>query len=254
MIFLKQLMVTFIIYMSPLMNDQIFSMTDHDVQPKTIGTYEEDITGDGMKERIKLKGYLLTTDSDYYRKVWAEISNPNGREWKINYEGGYNPRLEFLSLTNNDATNILYQTATKSNSDAYQYSLHTMQNLELKKTALPQQDHIIGNYKDSFIIELSLEPDEKPIIIDISHQAKEYIAEGVYDEKGRVLHSTSVHIEDISLFEPILRSDRNGYALKSYQHVKGRSDEDELGTIETIWTYENSAWTILKTKYVFPQQ
>lgn len=254
MIALKHFIFATIVYMLPLMNQSYFvSVDDHNIHPVTIATYEEDITGDGTKEKIALKGHLLAKDSDYYRDVWAEISSQYGEKWKVHYKGGYNPRLQFINLTNDDVKNIYYQAANHPNGGSYHYSLHVLKNNAIHDIQLPEQDHVIGNYKDNFRIEISLAHDENPIIIDMSSQAEDYIDQGIYDEEGTLLHSTSVHIQEVLLFEPILQSPSTGYALKSYQHIKGSSDKDEIGTIETLWYYENDTWSIIKTKCVTTQ-
>lgn len=249
---LKHFISTLLISILPLTSnaDEMMSIEDNNINPIIIATYEEDVTGDGLKEIIELKGHLLSEDGQYYRDVWAEISNEHGDQWKIHYRPGYNPRLQFLNLTNNDLNDIYYQVANTPNKASYDYDLHTLTSFDPVAIRLPKQNYLSGVYKDEFIIEITLDPNEKPIHIDISNQANRYINEGIYDKSGRLLQSASAHIEDILLFEPVFYSESKGYALKSYQHIRDTLDKDEIGTIETLWYYENDTWTILNTECI----
>src|SRR5699024_12014081 len=52
-------------------------------EPIVIATHEEDITGDGIKETVELKGVLLSEDSGFFHQVWADITSEHDKEWKI---------------------------------------------------------------------------------------------------------------------------------------------------------------------------
>ncbi len=44
-------------------------------------------------------------------------------------------------------------------------------------------------------------------------------------------------------------SDSQGYGLKSSQEIYGTNKDDSLGTIETLWYFEDEKWIILQTKW-----
>src|SRR5699024_2080940 len=84
-----------------------------------IEEYEEDITGDRIKETIKLYGIYLSSDSDFYRDIYAVIETKNNQKWEINYIGGYDPKLEFIDVAQNGINDILFQSATGRSNELY---------------------------------------------------------------------------------------------------------------------------------------
>src|SRR5699024_2745768 len=73
-----------------------------------INSYEEDVTGDGFKEYLKLQGNLLSTKSIFYPDVWVDITNPFSQHWKISLQAGYNPDIQLIDLTHDQIVDIFY--------------------------------------------------------------------------------------------------------------------------------------------------
>lgn len=213
-----------------------------------IEEHEEDIVGNGIKETIQLYGTLLSPDSTYYRDTYAVIKTKNNKEWKLHYEGGYEPKIEFYDLTHNGINDILYQKKTKSNKDGYEYFLHTINKDRIKEIELPIQD-IQGQFLDNFQVELSINAGAKPLIIDLNDRMEEYERLNIYNKEGHLLDSRSLMIEPITLLKPILISTDKGYGLKSNQQINGVHSADQLGIVETTWYKENDKWIILQTDW-----
>lgn len=226
------------------------SIIAEEVKPTLIKTYRADVTGDNHPETIKLMGTLFSADSTYYREIWAEISN-NDNQWKISYNGGYDPYLQFADLNHDGIKDIFYQSATGGSGGLYNYQLNTIIHTQLEKIPLPKQTYLSGNFQPDFKINLTLTATSKPITIDVKNRAQDYIRLGIYNKDGS-LHSQnqSVLIDPIAFFEVFKISDSKGYGLKSYQQISGAYHADRLGTVETIWYFEDGNWVILKTKWV----
>lgn len=215
-----------------------------------IHTYEADVTGDGQHEKIELKGILLSPDTTFYRKVWASITS-NNQKWKINYNGGYDPSLQLIDLNHDTIKDIFYQSATGGSGGLYNYQLDTITNDEISNIPLPEQTYLSGEFEDNFNVTIQLTPSEKPIQIDVKNRADDYIRLGIYNKEGKLLETNkSVMIDPIAFFEPLLISESKGYGLKSYQQISGAYHADRLGTVETIWYFENGKWIILQTKWI----
>ncbi|MFD1040164.1 hypothetical protein ACFQ3N_17465 [Virgibacillus byunsanensis] len=215
-----------------------------------IETYQEDITGDGQKDDIKLEGILFSPDTTYYRSLWVDITTSRKSEWTINYEGGYDPSIQFIDLNHDDVNDIFFQSATGGSGGLYNYYLHTLANEKVKEIPLPEPDFIKGQFIDDFKAELTIAPGEKPLILNLEEKASEYIQLDIYNKKGRLMEETSLMIDPIAFFEPISISKSKGYGLKSYQQVSGAYHADQLGTIETLWYFEDDIWTNVKTQWV----
>lgn len=219
-------------------------------EPALITTYEEDVTGDGQKEVIELKGVLFSEDTNYYRDIWADISSPHDGEWKISYGGGYEPEIQFVDVTHDDVNDLLYQSATGGSGGLYNYQLHTLRRGNLSKIPLPEQPHVRGEFQENFQVKLHIFPNHPPIPLNVEDRKEDYIRLGIYNEEGRLLEKTQVMVDPIAFFEPVLISESKGYGLKSYRQISGAYHADQLGTIETLWYYEDDEWIILQTDWV----
>jgi len=215
-----------------------------------IETYTKDITGDGLDETIELKGKLFSPDSSFYQEIWIDITNDQGNEWTINYGNGYEPAIEFVDLNHDHIKDILYQSSTGGSGGLYHYDLHTFANEQSEEIPLPEQDYIKGRFQDQFQVNIELSPYTDPIIMDIRDRKKEYISLKIYDESGKLLQPTSLMVDPIAFYEPILISKNKGYGLKSYQQISGAYHADQLGTIETLWYFENGDWVIVQTEWI----
>ncbi|WP_010647233.1 hypothetical protein [Oceanobacillus massiliensis] len=215
-----------------------------------IETYQADVTGDGENETIQLKGKLFSPDASYYQDIWAEVTSSHDDSWRINYGGGYEPKLEFIDLNHDGIMDIFYQSPTGGSGGLYTSNLHTLAGGKSIEIELPEQAYITGRFEDDFLVTIEIIPDGKPIVMDVEDRKEDYIRLGIYDEKGKLLQPTPLMIDPIAFYEPVLISKSKGAGLKSYQQISGAYHADQLGTVETLWYYENGKWIILQTEWV----
>ncbi|MBP1969570.1 hypothetical protein J2Z83_001674 [Virgibacillus natechei] len=246
--YLIHVIVCILVLIYPFENKTVVAQDNLD--PVLIETYEADITGDGQNEAIELKGVLFSEDSSFFREIWIDISSAHDEHWKITYEGGYDPSISFIDLNHDGVQDIFYQSATGGSGGLYNYHLHTIKNEVEKEISLPEQLYIKGEFLDNFNVEIQLSPHIEPSIMDVKDRADEYIRLGIYNEEGDVQQPNSVMIDPIAFFEPVLLSKPKGYGLKSYQQISGAYHADQLGTVETLWYYENDEWIILQTDWI----
>ncbi|WP_052345712.1 hypothetical protein [Paucisalibacillus sp. EB02] len=217
---------------------------------QVIKTSEEDVTGNGLKEIIELKGVLFSPDSNYYRDIVAVITSSENKVWEIPYMGGYDPSLSFIDLNHDKVNDIFFQSATGGSGGLYQYHLHTLVKNKLSEIPLPEQPFVKGKFLDNFKVEVTISPNMEPNIVDAQTRKDDYIRLGLYSKDGKLLKETSAMIDPIAFFEPIFISKSKGYGLKSYQQVSGAYHADQLGTVEMLWYYDRDKWIILQTKWM----
>lgn len=227
-----------------------FSLAEEIPEVTEIQSFEADVTGDGQDEKIILKGILFSEDSSYYQDVWAEITNKLDESWTISYEGGYEPALQLVDLNGDEVKDIFYQSPTGGSGGLHHYQLSSVRNGEVIEIALPEQEYLEGAFEDNFTVKFRLSPTHKPIEIDVSDKKDEYVRLGIYDREGKLLEPNLVMIDPIAYYEPTLISKSKGYGLKSYQQISGAYHADQLGTVETLWYYENGEWIILQTEWI----
>ena len=214
-------------------------------QKQLIETYYEDMTGDGVKEKIELFGVRFAKDTTYYKDIFITITS-HTKEWKINYGGGYSPQLEFIDINHDHINDILFQSDPGGSGVLRNTRISTLKHGEVQDIPLPSQ-HVTGVFKDHFQIELRITP-LKPKIIDISHHKADYIRLDIYNKEEKLLKRNMIPLIDpTTYFKPIPISKEKGFGLKSLQQINGAYQADYLGTVETLWYFENESWVILKT-------
>jgi len=235
----------FILFQGP------FIQAKNEIETSTlIDSFAEDLTGDGFRENFTLNGILLSSKSGFYRDVWLDITSPFSHQWKISFDGGYEPKLDLIDLNHDHTFDIFYQVAKNENKSQYSYQLYTLKNGLVKQLPLPKHNHIQAKYLQDFKVEIRIDPNQKPIIKDISKLKKQYVNDKIYDGSGKLLKKEKATINPISTFEPILISESKGYGLKSSQSIKGINDHDVFGEIVTLWYYKNDEWIILKSEWI----
>lgn len=235
-----------------LFMNEIFAETGFESEPSLINSYEEDITGDGFREYLKLHGNLLSNQSVYYPEVWLDITNPFSQHWKISLQAGYHPDIQFIDLDHDNVFDIFYIVGKDAEKRKYHYQLYTLKNGTIEQIQLPKHKFVQTKLMNEFKIEIKTNPHEKSIIHSIEDKNK-YIEDEIYDKNGKLLLvEKKLQHKPIHFMEPVLISETNGYGLKTYEQIIGVFDEP-IGEIQTLWYFNNDEWIALKTDWVTEQ-
>src|SRR5699024_7770444 len=98
-----------------------------------IKRFKEDLTGDGLHEQVNLKGELLTSNGDYYRKIWISITSLLSDEWRIPLKGGYNPSIQFVDLNHDQINDLFYSSKQSEKDSSYQFNAYSIANGNMSK-------------------------------------------------------------------------------------------------------------------------
>lgn len=244
---LLHIWITLIIIIFPLTKIQA-----DDTLPSliNINSFEEDVTGDGIKENLNLQGSYLSDDSDFFQHITLDINNSFQKEWNLSLKGGYEPELSFYDLNHDKTLDIFYEVAINTDKNQYFTQAYTLKNNKIDPIELPKNNPIKGVYKDGFRIELIFTPTNNKEYITIKNR-NPLIKENVYNDKGKVSKEQYINIEPIKKYIPVLINEQKGYGLKSIQDMRHPSTKELIGTIETLWYFnqDKSKWIILKTDW-----
>lgn len=232
-----------------LMALNIYEVEASEHESTLIRAYEEDVTGDGKLDRIELYGIPFSAESVYYRDIYALVQSETDN-WRINYQGGYDPTIQFVDLNHDGVLDLFYQSPTGGSGGLYTSRLDSLNNQTLVNIPLPEQDYVNGYFADDFQAILEIAPHSQPIVINVENRKEDYLRLGIFNQDGKLLNETPLMIDPIAFFEPVEISERQGYGLKSYKQVSGAYHADQLGIIETFWYYENGKWTAIQTDWI----
>lgn len=218
-----------------------------------INSVEADITGDGLREYIRLEGKLLSDNSMYYHDVWLDIASPFSKTWNITLKGGYHPKIALFDINHNQVVDIFYEVALNEEKTEFASSFYTLHKGKVEQLDLPEKNYIKGEYIDDFQIALTLHPNKPPIHVPVSNQSLA-IEQNLYDTDGKVLKEVSTQIEPIHQYEPTLISESKGYGLKTIQQVKDITNNEIIGSVETLWYMHKKNWLILQNRWHKPSK
>jgi len=239
--------ITFFLVMTFLLSDDAHA-NEQPPSPSFIDSFEEDITGDGLREYFKLQGRYLSDDSSYYQDVWLDITSPFSKQWNISFKGGYHPEITLIDINHDQIVDMFYEVALGEHDGPYHAQAYTLKDGNVTQINLPKNNHIKGKYIDDFQIELTLHQNEQPIKIPIKNR-DQFIDQNIYKENGEVLGEKNVIIDPIKRYVPTLISKSKGYGMKSSRQIKDFLHEEVIGTVETLWYYDHNDWIILKTNW-----
>lgn len=217
-------------------------------EPSLINSFEEDVTGDGFREYMKLHGNLLSNQSMFYPDIWLDITSPFSQHWKISLRAGYDPDVQFIDLTQDQIFDIFYSVAKDIDKKQYEYQLYTLINGSVKQIQLPKHQYVKTQLIDDFQVEIQIHPHQKPLVQQLPYK-DDYIEEKIYNEEGKLLNEKKLHHKQIHYIEPILISEKIGYGLKTYQQITDVF-QNVIGEIQTLWHYKDGEWASLKTDWV----
>lgn len=217
-------------------------------EPYFINSFEEDITGDGFREYIRLEGNLFNQNGDYFHNVWIDIQTPFTQQWKIALIPGYRPNLNIVDINNDNILDLFYQTAKDISNKRFDYRLYTVKEGKVEQIPLPHPRLQQGEFVDDFKLKIIMDSDKKPLFIDLGN--KKTLYKDLYDAKGKLKIKKNLHIYPIYFLEPIWINEKKGYGLISSQPVKMSDNPDLLGEIKTVWYYHEGKWIVQKGEWV----
>ncbi|HEY4554646.1 MAG TPA: hypothetical protein VIG80_15740 [Bacillaceae bacterium] len=236
----------FMLFISVLGSTLSVSATSASAQEALL-EYRHDVTGDGKPEKIIVYGIPFDDNAAFYKEIWAEIELPDARPLRIDYEGGYEPTLEFADLNHDGVDDILYSSATGGSGGLYNSALHTAINAEIQEIPLPESFPIEGAFQNEFKASLKIPGIRKPIILDLSDRKADYIASGVYMKNGQLNEPRELMVDPIAFFK--IEKVRGKAGLRSFQQISGAYHADRLGTVEALWVYKKGVWVPKKVTW-----
>jgi hypothetical protein len=225
---------------------------DTNEQPKdtelTIHSYTKDITGDGKKDEIILKAVPFSPDALFLKEVWAEITTSNGSEIRIDYDGGYEPKIEFVDLNHDGIKDMLYSAATGGSGGLYDMDLHTVAGNKLIDLGLPPGPVIQGQFQDGYKAAVTFTDTNQSYTIDLSSRKDDYERLGIYTD-GKLNEPMELMVLPAAFYKPAKIEGKQGKGVKGYQQISGAYKADGIGTAVSSWYYENDKWNLIKIKW-----
>jgi hypothetical protein len=243
----KELLITFsaFFFMSLTALTGVYAGESND---KTVRVSEEkvDITGDGKKDWIYVKGVPFEEGAQFFKKIYLKIKASNGEIYKIDLDGGYDPTTIFKDLNHDSVKDIFISVPTGGSGGLQNFYLYTLKDFHVANLTVPEPLAVSSQFEDGYKASITIGETGQTFHFDLSDRKDEYDRLGLY--QGGILNEpTELMILPFGALEP-LRVKENLYGLKGIQRISGAYNADGIGNIESTWLYENGKWQVLSVE------
>ncbi|MBY0120480.1 hypothetical protein H0173_00805 [Bacillus sp. S/N-304-OC-R1] len=211
----------------------------------TISKEKADVTGDGKKDLIVIKGLPYEEGTEFLKEIFVEIQTLNKKTIKIDVDSGFNPRVNFVDLNHDGIKDIFITVDTGGSGGITNHYLYTLKNLSLEDLSVPDPLVINSQFLDGYKASITIQDTGESYTFDLSNRADDYEKTGLY-QKGKLSEPTELMVDSFSTLKPILMD--NQYGLRGTQAVSGAYHADRIAIIESNWLYENGKWILKKTR------
>ncbi|MUV39265.1 hypothetical protein JNUCC1_03138 [Lentibacillus sp. JNUCC-1] len=216
-------------------------------------TFYEDVSGDGLKEQISLKGYPLKGDSQFVHDIALYVTNEQTEQY-VHIGSGYYPEVTAIQIAEDSAPVIFIQMQSSTENDALKRSsLYTIKNKKIKPLDLPELDYLKTDLKAPFTLTFQTAPYERQISADLSdHKYKETI----FTSSGKIKDDHELWIHDNTEYNVLSLGNKPDVMLEGETPIKASNKQGPLiGYVKTLWKYtEENEWLNVYKTWVTPNE
>ncbi|MCR8980970.1 hypothetical protein [Brevibacillus laterosporus] len=233
-----------------------FSLKDLQVKPNSyvLDYTQADLTGDGVADGVTLigtkeKGYISVRDimvvmQDGKTMKFTQV--PVGKQ-----NAGYEPKLTVGDFNKDGAQDVLVEMGDGGSGGTSTYSLLSFK--DGKGAAMVDQEKLNAGvdfdiqFKEGFKAEITNKATKEKTTVDISENKAQYIKNGIYDAKGKLLKAVEGAQDGFGSLEVVEQAD-GGLTLVGTQHIWGSYHADSIAMATSTWKIENGQLKLEKTE------
>lgn len=215
---------------------------------KTVTISEEkvDVTGDGKKDLIYVKGVPFEEGAQFLKEIYLKIRASNGKVYKIDLEGGYDPKTTYKDLNHDSVKDILMSIPTGGSGGLSNFYLYSLRDFQVTNLNVPEPLAVSSQFEDDYQASITIEETGQSYSFDLSDRKADYERMGLYQD-GKLNEPTELMVLPFGTLKPI--KVKNGlYGLKGSQRINGAYNADGIANIESTWLYEEGKWQVLNTE------
>lgn len=242
----KELLLTFAAFfcMSLTALTGVYAGESHD---KTVTVSEEkvDVTGDRKKETIYVKGVPFEEGAQFLKSIYLKIKASDGKTYKIELEGGYDPSTTYRDLNHDGVKDIFVSIPTGGSGGLSNFFLYTLKNFKVTDITVPEPLTINSQFEDGYKASITIEETGQSYSFDLSDRKEDYERLGLYQD-GKLNEPTELMVLPYGILKPV-KVKENLYGLAGSQRINGAYNADGVAEVESTWFYENDKWNLVHT-------
>ncbi len=221
-----------------------------DSNEKTVTVSEEkvDITGDGRKDVIYVKGVPFEEGTQFLKEIYLKIKASDGKTYKIELDGGYDPSTKYKDLNHDSVKDIFISVPTGGSGGLSNFYLYTLKDFKVVNLTVPEPLSVSSQFEDGYKASVQIEQTGQSYTFDLSERKADYDRLGLY-QNGKLNEPTELMVLPFGTLKPVKVNDQQ-YGLIGSQRINGAYNADGIANLESTWLYENGKWKLLKADVI----
>ncbi|MFD2444014.1 hypothetical protein ACFSO7_08445 [Bacillus sp. CGMCC 1.16607] len=202
----------------------------------------EDITGDGISEKIIIKGVPFQ-DNDIFKEFQLTIKLSNNKVIKEELEYGVEPKIYLIDLNHDRIKDVFISLPTVQSGEEGNQYLYSAKDFKINKINVPDLLEIDGQFTDEYKAKISIPATNKHLVFDLINRKEKYDSLGMY-QNSKLNEPFELMISPTGEIKPI-STEGNGNLLKCTQRICGTSKSDTIALVESTWKYKKGDWQLV---------
>ena len=214
---------------------------DEKTKTVTISKYESDVTGDGITERIQLKGVPYQGTDDYLKEIYIDISTDDDKKYTMPLDSGSKASLKLVDLNKDGVKDLYANVLTGRGGNTLNY-LFSLKDSISKELTVPDPLEIESTYEDNYKAKITIDLTGKTYLFDLKDRKKYYKKLGLY-YNGKLNEPMELTVNSFNSLKPVQLT-TGEFILKGTQTITGIANADNIANVESTWRYDDGKWIV----------
>lgn len=206
---------------------------------------QEDITGDGIDEKILLHGIPDSNNDIVFKNFYLNIKLSNGKTYKEKFDNGLNPKLNLVDINHDGVKDLFVRIPNGQTGGISMHYLYSAKDCQVSNIPIPDLQ-IQGQFTNGYKAKISIPATNETFVFDLMIRKEMYESLGMY-QNGKLNEPTELMILPYGNLKP-LTTKSSKHILKGIQMISGTSKTDRIAYVETSWYFREGDWKLLNTE------
>lgn len=211
----------------------------------TVSKDKIDVNGDKKEDTIYIKGIRYEEGAAFLKEVFLEVAASDGKTYKTEFSGGYEPRIQFEDLNHDGIKDMFICIPTGGSGGLSNFYLSTLHDNKLTDLTVPNPLIIDSQFENGYKASVAIQDTGQSYTFDLRERAADYERLGLY-VNGKLNEPSELMVNPYIALKIIPVEGRQG--LIGAQRISGAYNADTIAFVESIWIYENGKWSLKNTK------
>ncbi|MCL6570854.1 MAG: hypothetical protein K6T88_04120 [Bacillus sp. (in: Bacteria)] len=213
----------------------------------TISKLKEDITGDGKKETIHLKGspYQANPNNEgaYFKFLTIEVASSDNKTYKFSLDSGSKASLQLIDLNNDGVKDLFASVLTGGSEGTTLHFLYSLKDFIYADLTVPNHLEIDSRFLDGYKAEIKITKTNETFLFDLKDREKYYKQLGIYSNQ-KLNEPMELKVNPYNILKPVyLKGGELG--LKGIQRVTGVANTDAIAYVKSTWYFDFGNWKLV---------